>query len=150
MKIAIGNDHAAIQFKEEILTHLQSRTGIEATDLGANSKDGQDYPDHALRISTEITSGKYDMGILLCGTGAGMSIAANKVKGIRAVVCSDPYTAKLSREHNDANILCIGARVVGTELAKIIVDAFLDAKFEGGRHQLRVDKIMAIENLLTP
>jgi len=145
MKIAMGNDHAAVQFKDEILSHLRGRSDIEITDLGSNSKDGLEYPDYALRVSTEIAAGAYDMGILLCGTGAGMSIAANKVRGIRAVVCSDPYTARLSREHNNAQVLCLGARVVGVELAKTIVDAFLDANFQGERHQLRVDKIMAIE-----
>jgi len=144
MKIIIGSDHAATQFKSEILAHLQSR-GADATNFDDNDKSGMEYPDYAREIAAKIAAGEFDMGILLCGTGAGMSITANKVHGIRAVVCSEPYTARLSREHNDANILCIGARVVGTELAKTIVDAFLDAKFEGGRHQLRVDKIMAIE-----
>ena len=146
MKIVISNDHAAIPFKEEISAHLKTQPNVQVTDFGATEKDGIDYPDYAVKTAKAITAGEFDMGILLCGTGAGMSITANKVHGIRAVVCSDPYTAKLSRQHNNANILCIGARVVGAELAKDIVDAFLSSEFMGGRHQTRVDKIMAVES----
>ena len=148
MKLAIGNDHTSIQLKASVLEHLKGRPDIIVTDLGAMEApdpEGRDYPDYALRIGQEVAAGTYDMGILLCGTGVGMCIAANKVSGIRAVVCSEPYSARLSREHNDANILCIGARVVGDELAKMILDAFLDAQHMGGRHALRVEKIMAIE-----
>ena len=143
MKIVIGNDHVAIELKKDIVAHLQDNW--EVVDLGASGPPA-DYPDYAERISKAIASGEYDLGILLCGTGAGMCIAANKVNGIRAVVCSDPFTARLSREHNNANILCLGARVVGNELAKMIVDEWLSARFEaGGRHQRRVDMIMALE-----
>ncbi|MCL2217054.1 MAG: ribose 5-phosphate isomerase B [Defluviitaleaceae bacterium] len=145
MKIVIGNDHAAIEFKQEIIAHLQSREGLKVVNLGANSKGDMEYPDYAVLVSSKVASGEYDLGILLCGAGIGMSIAANKVRGIRALVCSDPCSAKLSRQHNNANILCLGSRIVGSELAKTIVDAFLDAEFEGGRHKARVDKIMAIE-----
>ena len=144
-KIVIGNDHAAIELKKAILQYLQDKDGVCVEDCGANDSTKADYPDYAWDVCSKVLSGEFDRALLLCGTGAGMCMAANKVQGIRAVVCSDPYTAKLSREHNDANILCIGARVVGSELAKTIVDAFITAEFEGGRHQLRVDKIMAIE-----
>jgi ribose 5-phosphate isomerase B len=143
MKIAIGYDHTSTGLKEAITEHLQQKQNITITDFGSSPE----YPDGALTVSKSITKGEHQLGILLCGTGAGMCYAANKVRGIRAVVCSEPYTARLSREHNDAHILCIGARVVGPELAKMIVDAFLEAKFEGGRHQARVDKFMAFENM---
>ena len=145
MKIAIGNDHTATQFKQEIVDHIKSKDDIELSDLCPIDSLGFDYPEYALRVSKAVADGVCDMGILLCGTGAGMNMAANKVRGIRAVVCSDTYTAKLSRMHNDANVLCLGARVVGSELAKSIVDAFLEAKFEGGRHQARVEQIMVVE-----
>ena len=145
MKIAIGNDHAAIGLKKDILAHLQSKAGIEVTDLGVQENESADYPKQAEIVASKVVSGEYDKGILLCGTGAGICMSANKVRGIRAVVCSEAYTAKLSRQHNDANVLCMGARVVGSELAKSIADAFLETEFEGGRHQLRVDMIMAIE-----
>jgi len=146
MKIAIGNDHAATQLKKDMIDHLHGKGNtITVTDLGAENDQGAAYPDYALRVSKGIMDGQYDIGLLLCGTGAGMCMAANKVHGIRAVVCSDPYTAQLSRAHNDANVLCMGARVVGGELAKTILDAFLEAQFEGGRHQSRIDMVMAIE-----
>ena len=145
MKIAIGNDHAAIQLKQEIIDHLKSKDGIEISDFGATDNQNLDYPEYAWRVSKAVVDQICDIGILLCGTGVGMSIAANKVRGIRAVVCSDTYSAQLSRTHNDANILCLGARVVGSELAKAIVHTFLEAKFEGGRHQTRVEQITAME-----
>jgi len=145
MRIAIGNDHAATQLKKDMIDHLQGKD-IVVTDLGAENDKSTAYPEYALRVSKGIVEGQFDIGLLLCGTGAGMCMAANKVRGIRAVVCSDPYTAQLSRAHNDANVLCMGARVVGGELAKTILDAFLEAQFEGGRHQPRIDMIMAIEN----
>ena len=145
MKIAIGNDHAAIELKTHILEHLKTKPNISVTDLGAQDTNGADYPEYAYIVAKGITNGEYDFGLLLCGTGAGMCIGANKVSGIRAVVCSDTYTAHLSREHNDANVLCMGARVVGSELAKSILDEFLEAEFKGGRHQQRVDMLMDIE-----
>lgn len=143
MKIAIANDHTAAQLKEAVLLLLAER-GAEVKDFGSFAE----YPEGALAAAKSIAAGENDLGILLCGTGAGMCYAANKVRGIRAVVCSEPYTARLSRQHNDAHILCIGARVVGTELAKMIVDAFLNAEFEGGRHQKRVEMFMAFEDIV--
>ena len=146
-RIAIGNDHAAISLKHDIIEYLENRGAI--ADLGAQDRQGLDYPDYALSVCKSVIDGESELGILLCGTGAGMCIAANKIRGIRAVVCSDPCTARFARVHNDANILCIGARIVGTELAKTIVDAFLSASFEGGRHEERVAKIMKIESMST-
>ena len=140
MRIAIANDHTAGELKMELLLHLQGKPGITVDYLGNG-----EYPDYAGIVAKSIASGQHDLGLLLCGTGAGMCIAANKVRGIRAAVCSEPFTAKLTRQHNNANILCLGARVVGTELAKMIVDAFIEAEFEGGRHATRVDKFMAFE-----
>ena len=127
MKIAIGNDHSAVELKNIIVDFLKEK-GIEVLNLGTDSSESCDYPVYAI-----------------CGTGLGISLAANKVKGVRACVCSEPYTAVMSRRHNDANVLCFGARVVGSELAKMIVDEWINAEFEGGRHQRRVDMIMAIE-----
>ena len=144
MKLAIGCDHAAVDLKQEIILHLQNR-GIEVEDFGTYTKDSCDYPIYAEKVANEVVSGRADRGILICGTGVGISIAANKVKGVRCVVCSEPYSAKLSKMHNNTNILAFGARVVGPDLAKMIVDAWLDAEYEGGRHQRRVDLIHAIE-----
>jgi ribose 5-phosphate isomerase B len=115
--------------------------------MGTDDTSASEYPRYAASVAKAVAGGEYALGVLICGTGAGMCIAANKVKGARAVVCSEPYTAKLAREHNDANILCLGARVVGSELAKMITDAWLTATFEGGRHQTRVDMITALEGL---
>ena len=145
MKVIIGNDHAAIGLKQDIMIHLEAMDDYCVADIGAQDKSGSDYPDYAREVCKMVLNDGYDKGILLCGTGAGMCMAANKVKGIRAVVCSDPYTAQLARAHNDANILCLGARVVGSELAKSIVDTFLVEPFAGGRHTARVAKIMDIE-----
>lgn len=144
-KIIIGNDHTSIQLKQEIIKHLAEKYKIDATDCGAQGDQASDYPDYAQAVCKKLLSDGYDMGFLICGTGAGMCITANKINGIRAVMCSEPYSAKLARNHNDANILCIGARVVGSELAKLIIDSFIEAKFEAGRHARRVAKIMAIE-----
>ena len=143
MKIVIANDHAAIRLKHDIVEYLKDKAIV--TDLGAQAREGLDYPDYARRVTDGITSGQYDMGILVCGTGAGMCMSANKVNGIRAVVCSDSFTARMARAHNDANIICMGERVVGDELAKVILDEFLNTPFEGGRHAGRVAKIMAFE-----
>lgn len=144
MKLAIGCDHAGLELKQEIIAHLKTRN-IDVTDFGTYTKDSCDYPVYAEKVACEIVSGRADCGILICGTGVGISIAANKVKGIRAVVCSEPYSAKLSKMHNNTNILAFGARVIGTDLAKMITDAWLDAKYEGERHQRRVDLIHSIE-----
>ena len=144
IKIAIGNDHTAIQLKTIIKAHLENR-GFVVLDVGTNSKESFDYPIAGFNVAKLVAGGGADCGILICGTGVGISLAANKVNGIRACVCSEAFSAKLSKQHNDANILCFGARVVGDEVAKMIVDAWLDAEFEGGRHGRRVDMIMQIE-----
>lgn len=142
---AIGNDHAAIELKEIIKKHLEAR-GIEVRDFGTNENVSCNYTDYAEAVAGAVAKGECERGILICGTGVGISIAANKVNGIRACCCSEPFSAKLSKQHNNSNILCFGARVVGSELAKMIVDAWIDAEFEGGRHQTRVDMISAIES----
>lgn len=144
MKLAIGNDHVAVEMKKEIQAHLESR-GIEVINVGTDSAERFNYPVSGYKVAKLVASGEVDGGVLICGTGVGISLAANKVKGIRACVCSEPYTARLSRQHNDSNIIAFGARVVGVELAKMIVDAWLDAEFQGGRHQTRVDMITEIE-----
>ena len=143
-RIAFGCDHVGIILKDDILAHLRQR-GIDVVDKGAWSTERTDYPRYASAVAQAIAAGEVDGGILICGTGVGISIAANKHPGIRAVVCSEPYSAQLSRQHNDTNILAFGARVIGLELAKMIVDAWLAAEFEGGRHQGRVDAIGTIE-----
>ena len=142
--VAIGSDHAAYSFKEEIKAHLINR-GYRIKDFGTHGLGRVDYCDFGFVVGAAVSRGDYEKGLLFCGTGVGISISADKVKGIRAVVCSEPYSAKLSREHNDSNILALGARVVGVELAKMIVDTWLDSKFEGGRHADRVKKIARYE-----
>ncbi len=144
MKLAIGNDHTAIELKNEILKHLEDR-GIEVVNVGTDTPERFHYPVAGYKVAKLVAAGEVDGGVLICGTGVGISLAANKVQGIRACVCSEPYTAKLSKMHNNSNIIAFGARVVGAELAKMIVDAWVDAEFEGGRHQTRVDMIMEIE-----
>lgn len=145
MKIAIGSDHAAYEFKLDILTYLDE-LGVEYEDLGSHSTERTNYPIWGEAVAKRVVSGEFEKGLLFCGTGVGISISANKVKGIRAVVCSEPYSAKLSRNHNDTNILCMGSRVVGPDLARMILKEWLDAEFEGGRHKDRVDLITKIEN----
>ncbi len=145
MKIAIGNDHSAVELKNIIVEFLQEK-GHEVLNLGVDTTDSCDYPVYGEKVGRAVASGEADLGIAICGTGLGISLAANKVKGVRACVCSEPYTAVMSRKHNNANVLCFGARVVGSELAKMIVEEWLNAEFEGGRHQRRVDLIMEIEN----
>ena len=144
MKIAIGNDHSAVQLREVISAHLKER-GYEVEEVGTFSTESSNYPEWGEKVARKVVAKEADLGIAICGTGVGISIACNKVKGIRAVVCSEPYSARLSRQHNNANVLCFGARVVGTELAKMIVDEWLDAEFQGGRHQMRIDMISKIE-----
>ncbi len=144
MKIIIGNDHAAPALKASVCEHLKEK-GIEFEDMGVGQGEKCDYPDKAKEVCEKYLSGGYDAAILICGTGVGMSIAANKIKGIRAACCSDVFSARFTRLHNDANVLCFGERVVGAGLANELVDAFLAAPFEGGRHQVRVDKIKALE-----
>ena len=145
MKIAIGNDHTALEMKAAIKAHLEDK-GYVLLVLGNNFTVICDFPVYGEKVGRAVVDGEADLGIAICGTGVGISLAANKVKGVRACVCSEPYTAKLSRMHNDSNVLAFGARVVGVELAKMIVDEWLNASFEGGRHQRRVDMLMDIEN----
>jgi ribose 5-phosphate isomerase B len=144
MRIVVASDHAALALKARVVEWLRAR-GHDAVDLGPDSPGSVDYPDYALRAAEEIAAGQADGGVLICGTGIGMSLAANKVPGIRAAVATDTYMARMARAHNNANVLCLGARVVGEGLAEDIVDAWLGATFEGGRHARRVDKITAIE-----
>lgn len=141
--IVIGSDHGAFALKEELIDYLKGK-GFDVKDMGCYSPESVDYPDIAQAACEEIKK-QGCLGILLCGTGIGISISANKVAGIRAALCSDPYSAGMAREHNNAQVLCMGGRVVGPELAKSIVDAFLNSEFASGRHQRRIDKIMAIE-----
>lgn len=142
--IAIASDHAALDMKEAIKAYLQER-GYAVEDLGTHTRERVDYCDYGFKVGEAVGSGRYERGILFCGTGVGISISANKVRGIRAVVCSEPYSAKLSRQHNDTNVLALGARVVGIELAKMIVDTWLSTPYEGGRHGDRVRKIAEYE-----
>ncbi len=143
-KLAIGNDHTAVSLKQEIKAHLEGR-GIEVVDVGTNETASFPYPVSAYKVARMVADGAVDGGVLICGTGIGMSLAANKVHGIRACACSEPYSARLTKQHNNANVLCFGARVIGPEMAKMIVDAWLDAEYEGGRHQKRVEMITEIE-----
>jgi ribose 5-phosphate isomerase B len=144
MKIVIGNDHAGVGLKNTIKAFLEEK-GYEVINVGTDTTESVDYPVYGEKVGRYVADGKADLGIAICGTGLGISLAANKVRGIRACVCSEPYTAVMSRRHNNCNVLCFGARVVGEDLAKMIVEEWLDAKFEGGRHQRRVDLIMKIE-----
>ena len=143
--IALGCDHGGFELKGEIIKHLKSK-GIEVKDFGCYSTDSVDYPDIAEIVCESIVSGECEKGILICGTGIGMSIVANKVKGIRAALLSDTFSAKMTAAHNNSNVIALGGRVIGTELAKDIVDAYLSSEFMGGRHQNRVDKITKLEN----
>lgn len=144
MKIAIGSDHGGFKLKNEIVKHLQAK-GIEYNDFGTLTEQSCDYPEFALKVAEEVANKNYDLGILVCGTGIGISIAANKVPGIRAAVCGDTFSAHACREHNNANILALGERVTGVGLAIDIVDTFINSNFEGDRHQRRIDKISEIE-----
>ena len=145
MKIGIGNDHAAVDMKNQVVEYLEGK-GYEVVNFGTDTYESCNYPEYGEKVGRAVAARDVDLGILICGTGVGISLAANKVKGVRAVVCSEPYSAKLSRQHNNTNILAFGARVIGIELAKMIIDEWLSAEFEGGRHQTRVDMITAIEN----
>ena len=143
--IAVASDHGGFELKQEILKHLDAR-GIEYKDFGTYDCASCDYPDYAKRACDAVVAGECEKALLFCGTGIGISIAANKVKGIRACACSEHFSAKYCRMHNDANALCLGGRVVGPGTAAELVDLFLDTAFEGGRHQRRIDQITAIEN----
>lgn len=140
LKIAIGADHGGFKLKEKIIEYLRGKN-LEFKDFGTFDEESCNYPEITKKIATEVAKGSFDRGILVCGTGIGMSIAANKVKGVRAALCSDTFSAKASRGHNDANILCLGQRVLGEGLALEIVETWLDSEFEGGRHKIRVDMI---------
>ena len=143
-KITVGCDHAAVELKKKVIAHLNER-GVEVIDVGTHTADSCDYPDFARLVCKNVQDGVTELGILICGTGIGMSMAANKHRGIRAACCSDTFSARLTRQHNNANVLCFGERVVGMGLACDLVDNFIDTDFEGGKHQKRVEKIMAIE-----
>lgn len=146
MRIVIGCDHGGLELKEIIKKMLAQYPNTEVTDVGTYTNDAVDYPDIAEKLCKEITSGRADRGIALCGTGIGISIAANKINGIRAALCHDVYSARMARAHNDANVLALGGRVLGAGLACEIIREWLETRFEGGRHARRVDKIMALEN----
>ena len=143
-RIVLGSDHAGIGLKSEAV-RLVEEMGYEVSDLAPSTTESVDYPDYAARVAAEVAAGRARLGVLVCGTGIGMSIAANKVKGIRAAHCVTEFDARMARAHNDANVLCIGARVLGPGLALEVVRAFLEQPFEGGRHQRRIDKITGME-----
>ncbi len=145
MNITIGSDHGAVQLKEEVKMVLQEFEDVKVTDVGTFGTDSVDYPDIAEKVCADVVSGKADRGIVLCGTGIGISIAANKIHGIRCALCNDVYSAKKSREHNNANVLAMGGRVLGFGPAGEIVRAWMTTEFAGGRHERRVNKIMALE-----
>ena len=143
--IYVGSDHGGFELKEHVAEYLKEK-GIEFEECGTYSSDSCDYPDIAENVANKVVADKGSYGILVCGTGIGISIAANKVKGIRAACCSDTFSARYTRKHNDANILCFGGRVIGPGMAEELIDAFLGSDFEGGRHAKRVAKITEIEN----
>ncbi|MDO8461986.1 MAG: ribose 5-phosphate isomerase B [Deltaproteobacteria bacterium] len=144
MKIALASDHGGVQLKESIKKFLSSRH-VETEDLGTNGTDSVDYPDFAAEVAKKVSDGKVDAGVLICGTGIGMSMVANKFKGVRAAVVSDTYSAKMSKEHNNANVLCLGGRVSNPAQAAELVQAWLEAKYEAGRHEKRLQKIRELE-----
>lgn len=145
MKLAIGNDHAAVEMKNEVMDYLKSK-GVEVVNVGTDTSERFDYPVAAYRAAKLVVSGEVDGGILICGTGVGIGLAANKIKGVRCCICSDPYTARLSKQHNNANMIAFGARVIGPETAKMIVDEWMNAEFLGGRHAERVALIMELQD----
>lgn len=145
MKLCIGSDHAGFALKTEIIQQL-SEAGHSVEDLGTFTEQSCDYPDSARAVGEAVAAGRFNLGILICGTGLGMSMAANKIKGVRAALCSETFSARMARAHNDANVLCLGSRVIGGGLAFDVVLAFLEGAFEGGRHQRRVDKLGALQD----
>ena len=146
MKIGIGNDHTAVEYKNIISDYIKDKYGYEVINYGTDLSESCDYPIYGEKVARAVANKEVDKGIVICGTGVGISLSANKVKGIRCVVCSESFSAKLSRKHNDTNMLAFGARVIGVEVAKDIVDTWLTTEFEGGRHQRRIDLISDIEN----
>ena len=149
MKIILAGDSAGYHMKNELAAHI-SNMGHEVTDIGTHSEESVHYPIFGRLAAEKVATGEADRAILVCGTGVGMSLAANSVAGVRCANCPEPYTARLSRQHNDANVLALGARVIGMELAKMIVDTWLNADFEGGRHATRVDMLTAMSNKPAP
>jgi ribose 5-phosphate isomerase B len=145
MKLAIGCDHGGFELKEEILKFLNKITNVDVVDYGTNGRDSVDYPDFGQKVAEAVSAGAADRGILICGTGIGMSIVANRYPKVRAALCHDHFTAQMSRLHNDANVLVMGDRVIGKGVALEIVKTWLDTEFEGGRHQTRLDKIRQLE-----
>lgn len=145
MKLALGSDHGGFELKEYVKEYLDSK-GIEYIDYGITSNESVDYPEYGQKVGEAVKAGECERGIVFCGTGIGISISANKVPGIRCALCSDCYSARMSMEHNNANVLALGARVIGKDLAVEIVDTWLKAEFQGGRHERRVNKISDIEN----
>ncbi|RUM58142.1 MAG: ribose 5-phosphate isomerase B [Persephonella sp.] len=146
MKVAIGSDHAGFEYKEMIKKYLEEK-GFKVIDKGTYSNERTDYPIYAEKVAKAVVNGEADRGILICGTGIGMSITANKIKGVRAALCQNDFMAKMARKHNNSNILCLGQRVVGTDHALSIVDTFFSTEFEGGRHEQRITLITEIEGL---
>ncbi|NQS76592.1 MAG: ribose 5-phosphate isomerase B [Peptococcaceae bacterium] len=144
MKVALAGDHGGLKLKEQVAGFLKE-WGIDYTDFGTFSEDSVDYPDYALQVAEAVQSGNYERGVICCGTGIGVAITANKVPGIRAALCHDTFSARAAREHNNANVLTMGQRVIGVGLAREIVKVWLEAEFTGGRHGRRVDKICLIE-----
>ena len=144
MQIAIGNDHVGVELKQHLVDYLSAK-GHEIVNFGTDTAASTDYPIYAERVSRAVVSGECDRGILICGTGLGISISANKVHGVRCAVCSEPVSAELARQHNDANVIAMGARIIGPVMAEAIVDVFLDTEFQAGRHQRRVDMIMKLD-----
>ncbi|WP_042430554.1 ribose 5-phosphate isomerase B [Geomicrobium sp. JCM 19039] len=144
MKVIIGSDHAGLALKKEIVPLLEEM-GIEYEDVGAHETESVDYPDFARPVSEAVAAGTYERGILICGTGIGMSISANKVKNIRCALVHDVFSAEMTRRHNDTNVLAMGERVIGPGLAKAIVTTWLETEYEGGRHQRRVEKMMELD-----
>jgi len=143
MKIALGSDHAGFELKEDLRSYL-AQMKIDALDLGTYSEDSVDYPDVAVKVAEMVAQGEVERGLLICGTGIGMSIVANRFAGVRAALCHDLYTARISREHNDANILALGGRLIGKGLAREILRVWLETEFQGGRHERRLNKIAAL------
>lgn len=143
--VAIGSDHAGFQLKELLRAHLESK-GVEVNDLGTHSEESVDYPDYGAAVARAVVGGDADYGVCVCGTGIGIGIAANKVRGARAAVVHDATSARMARQHNDANVVCVGARLTGPQAATDAIDAFLSSEFEGGRHQRRIDEITALES----
>jgi len=143
MRIAIGNDHGAVDLKKHLVGYLEGK-GYEVVNFGTDETASTDYPIYAARVAKAVVSGECDRGVLICGTGLGISMAANKIEGVRCAVCSEPVSTRLARQHNDANIVAMGARIIGNVMAEAIVDTFLTTDFEGGRHQKRVDMIMKL------